>query len=209
MNFGGNCHATKPAQSKLCCNKQTPSSGHLEQLKRKWRQQRPAMATSDEITPTATDFVEGFKEQLAELELAELKSMWRLQREGAEARNRVVSEVVNKRGRKRNRIEYECRWVSLAADNTSWEYADTLDSAAAQNAVAVYEEKVKRNKSRTVASVLCAGFQKPICTRCCNTVVEVNTYNEKQELCLEVEPCMARRKLATPPRATQMPSRFQ
>lgn len=165
---------------------------HLENLKRKWRKKRASTGAIDGAA--LTEVVKSLQEELASLGC-----------------NRLVSEVINKRGRKRSRIEYECRWVSSGADETSWECAQTLNSVEARNAVCMYEEKLQQKKDQSVASILCAGFKKPIRTRCCNTVVEVSTYNEAQEVCFEIEACLARRKLGVkdPQRARKAPSRYE
>ena len=90
-----------------------------------------------------------------------------------------VSEVVNKRGRSGG-FEYECRWVGVAADFTTWECADSL-SALSIAAVQRFDERCRQVDS---ASVKFNQFAEPIRTQCCNTWVELTAYNEASGKCI-------------------------
>lgn len=100
----------------------------------------------------------------------------------------VVSEVVNKRGR-RCMWEYECRWVGLGADETTWEAVDDLKSLAASQAIKVFEAAMQRQSK---PSLSCLG-KNPIRAECCNTIVESETYDEAKGKCRDMAACLARR----------------
>jgi hypothetical protein len=101
----------------------------------------------------------------------------------------VVSEVLNKRGR-RCIWEYECRWVGCGADETTWESVDDLSSPAASLAVQKFEAAIK---SQSRCAMRCSA-QKPIRSECCNTIVEYETYDENKGKCRDTDACMARRR---------------
>jgi hypothetical protein len=100
----------------------------------------------------------------------------------------VVSEVVNKRGR-RCMWEYECRWVGFGADETTWETIEDLSSPAASQAVQIFEAAMK---SQSRSALRCLA-EKPIRTECCNTIVESETYDETRGKCRDTDACFVRR----------------
>ena len=174
------------------------SLGFLERQKSKWRAHRPKGSGAPTIST-----IEG--------ELDSLKRKWRCHRlRERPNKQRAVSQVVNKRGR-RGRHEYECRWVNSPADETTWEPAISLCEAnTGAVAVALFEKKLTESKNKNqLASLLTCGFQNPIRTKCCNTIVELDTYNEGKEVCLEVQACRARRERGKSSRTKTAPSRFR
>ena len=77
-------------------------------------------------------------------------------------------------------------------------------------AVALFEKKLTESKNKNqLASLLTCGFQNPIRTKCCNTIVELDTYNEGKEVCLEAQACRARRERGKSSRTKTAPSRFR
>ena len=99
-----------------------------------------------------------------------------------------VAEVVNKRGR-RCEYEYECRWVGDAADETTWEAAASLTSAAAREAVKAFEGRVQSARN---VSLIHGGFTNPIRTECCNAIVELEDYDYKKNQCYDKAACKRR-----------------
>ena len=101
---------------------------------------------------------------------------------------RMVAEVVNKRGR-RCEWEYECRWIGVPADETTWESADDLSNPHASRAVQAYEDSIR---VLVKGPLLCSGFVRPITTQCCNSCVEYDTYDEVKGKCIDTKACVAR-----------------
>lgn len=119
--------------------------------------------------------------------------------ESGSSEKRKILSVVNKRGR-RCEWEYECRWVGVSADETSWEPCGELAWPAAIVAVRRYEEKIKSQKA---ASILGGALSdKPwVRSKCCNTVVDPETCNSR-DTCLPLDnaACIARRLKPLPRR---------
>ena len=59
-----------------------------------------------------------------------------------------VSEIINKRGR-RCEYEYECRWLGRGADETTWESAESLTSAASRQAIIEFELQFMKSHSHS------------------------------------------------------------
>ena len=178
---------------------QMASNAMLSQLKSKWRVKRPAYCVEKEPQTVCIDLA---------VDLAALKAKWRprgvggqvrateamgrvVGAEGAEIVEEVVKEVVevvNKRGR-RCEHEYECRWVGDAADENTWEAAASLTSTAAREAVKAFEDRVQSARN---VSLIAGGFTNPICTECCNSVVELEDYEYKKNQCYGNAACTRR-----------------
>ena len=100
---------------------------------------------------------------------------------------RCVNEVINKRGRNSN-FEYECRWVGVADDFTTWESVENL-SLLSIPAVHKFEDKRVSSNSATARF---NQFAEPIRTECCSTWVELTAYNEACGKCIDGNACKER-----------------
>ena len=100
---------------------------------------------------------------------------------------RCVNEVINKRGRNNN-YEYECRWVEVADDFTTWE---SIENLSLLNVPAVHKFEDKRVSSNSETARF-NQFAEPIRTECCSTWVELTAYNEACGKCIDGNACKER-----------------
>ena len=118
---------------------------------------------------------------------------------GGNPEARKILSVVSKRGR-RCEWEYECRWLGVIADQTTWEPCDRLAWPSAQTAIKAYEQKMRSQKARNILGA--ALSEKPwVRSKCCNSVVNPETCDSRDRcLPLDNAACIGRQLNSLPSR---------